>query len=259
MAERLEGKRIVVTGATGIAAAAARGCAAEDARLFIVSIDSDECAALADAIEGDRGSVDWAAADLTDEGQTVEAFDRAVEHLGGIDGLYAVAGGSGRRFGDGPIHEVTKDGWDATLSMNGHPAFLAAREALKSMLAGDGGSIALVSSVLAYSPSPGMFTTHAYAAIKGAEISLATSMAAHYAPHGVRVNVVAPGLVRTPMAARAAGDPEIVTFAERKQPLVGGLLDPDDLAPTAVFLMSDESRAITGQTIAVDAGWSVTT
>jgi NAD(P)-dependent dehydrogenase (short-subunit alcohol dehydrogenase family) len=103
-----------------------------------------------------------------------------------------------------------------------------------------------------------MFATHAYAAIKGAEISLAVSMAAYYAPHGIRVNIVAPGLVDTPMAARAAGDPGIVSFAERKQPLVGGLLQPEDLSPLATFLMADESRAVTGQTIAVDGGWSVT-
>ena len=120
------------------------------------------------------------------------------------------------------------------------------------------GSIAIVSSVLAFSPSPEMFATHAYAAIKGAEISLATSMAAYYAPHGIRVNVVAPGLVDTPMAARAAGDPVIVAFAKRKQPLADGLLMPEDLAPLATFLMADESRAVTGQTIAVDGGWSVT-
>jgi len=256
---RLQSKNIVITGATGIGASAARMCAAEGANVFVVSIDGGECEVLAAEIKAVGGSVEWAAADLTDETQTVNAFAEAASRLGAIDGLYAVAGGSGRRFGDGALDEISKEAWDATFSINGHPAFLAAREALKSMLASERrSSIALVSSVLAYSPSPLMFTTHAYAAVKGAEISLAKSMAAQYAPHGIRVNVVAPGLVHTPMAARAAGDPEIVAFAERKQPLVAGMLDPDDLAPLAVFLMSDESRAITGQTIAVDGGWSVT-
>ncbi len=264
MAHRLDHKRIVVTGATGIAASAAREFAREGAHVFIISREPDGCAALAEEIRAHAGHADWAAADLTDEDATVDAFKSALSGLGGFDGLYAVAGGSGRRFGDGPLDEIPLRGWNETLSMNGHPAFLAARETIRAMLVRRAtnqhatGSIAIVSSVLAYAPSPEMFATHAYAAIKGAEISLATSMAAYYAPQGIRVNVIAPGLVNTPMAARAAGDPAIVGFARRKQPLVGGLLDPEELAPLATFLMADESRAVTGQTIAVDGGWSVT-
>jgi NAD(P)-dependent dehydrogenase (short-subunit alcohol dehydrogenase family) len=121
-----------------------------------------------------------------------------------------------------------------------------------------GGSIVLVTSVLATSPVPDMFATHAYAAIKGAEIALTTSMASYYAPMHIRVNAIAPGLVDTPMARRAATDPDIVSFTGRKQPLVGGLLDAGDIASAGLFLLSDEARAITGQTIAVDGGWSVT-
>lgn len=264
MTSRLLGKRIVVTGATGIAAAGARAFAVEGAHVFVISRTAESCQSLVDEIAVAGGSAKWAAADLTDEEETVDAFGAATSEFGGIDGLFAVAGGSGRRFGDGPLDRVPLDGWNETLSLNGRPAFLSAREAVRSMLVAREidsaamGSIAIVSSVLAYAPSPEMFATHAYAAIKGAEISLATSMAAYYAPHGIRVNIVAPGLVDTPMAARAAGDPAIVAFAQRKQPLVGGLLDPEDLAPLATFLMADESRAVTGQTIAIDGGWSVT-
>ncbi|MCB1246634.1 MAG: SDR family oxidoreductase, partial [Acidimicrobiia bacterium] len=186
------------------------------------------------------------------------AFAAAKDGLGRIDGLFAVAGGSGRRFGDGPLHEIPLEGWTETLALNGRPAFLAVREAVRSMLdEGGGGSIVLVSSVLATSPSPELFSTHAYAAIKGAEISLASAMAAYYAPHGIRVNVIAPGLVRTPMSERAAADPAIVAFAERKQPLVGGMLEPNQVVPLAAFLLSDDAIAITGQSIAVDGGWSV--
>jgi NAD(P)-dependent dehydrogenase (short-subunit alcohol dehydrogenase family) len=264
LTNRLAGKRIVVTGATGIAAAGAIAFAAEGAHVFVISRTAESCASLVESIVAGGGSAKWAAADLTDEEEAVDAFGAATSELGGVDGLYAVAGGSGRRFGDGPLDSVPLDGWNETLSLNGRPAFLAAREAIRSMLSGreldptSTGSIAIVSSVLAFAPSPEMFATHAYAAIKGAEISLAVSMAAYYAPHGIRVNIVAPGLVDTPMAARAAGDPGIVSFAERKQPLVGGLLQPEDLSPLATFLMADESRAVTGQTIAVDGGWSVT-
>lgn len=264
MSTRLADKVCLVTGATGIAAAGARAFAAEGANVFVVSRRAEGCVALVEAIAKAGGTADYYAADLTVESEAVAAVEACLGRFGRIDGLYAVAGGSGRKFGDGPLHEVSADGWDQTLKLNGYPAFLMAREVTRALLeagrgpAGSAGSIILVSSVLASSPSPEMFATHAYAAVKGAEVSLMRSMAAYYAPHGIRVNVISPGLVRTPMAERAATDPSIVAFSERKQPLIGGFLQPEHIAPLAVMLLSDESVAITGQEIAVDGGWSVT-
>jgi NAD(P)-dependent dehydrogenase (short-subunit alcohol dehydrogenase family) len=114
-----------------------------------------------------------------------------------------------------------------------------------------------MTSILAFHPSPAHFPTHAYAAAKGAIVSLTTTMAAYYAPRMIRVNAVAPSLTRTPMAGRAASDPETVAFAAWKQPLVGGLLEPEDVADAAAFLLSSEARAITGQVLKVDGGFSV--
>ena len=119
------------------------------------------------------------------------------------------------------------------------------------------GAILNMTSILAFHPSPAHFPTHAYAAAKGAIVSLTTTMAAYYAPHMIRVNAVAPSLTRTPMAGRAASDPETVGFAAWKQPLVGGLLEPEDVANAAAFLLSSEARAITGQVLKVDGGFSV--
>jgi len=82
-------------------------------------------------------------------------------------------------------------------------------------------------------------------------------MAATYLPDRIRVNAVAPSLTRTPMAGRAAGDERILAFARRKQPLAGEMLDPDEVAHAAVYFLSDESRAVTGQLLKVDGGWSV--
>ena len=109
------------------------------------------------------------------------------------------------------------------------------------------GAIVNMASVLALSPEAGHFATHAYAASKGAIISLTRTMAAYYAPHKIRVNAVAPGLVRTPMSARAQKDPVILELMKTKQPLCEDLIEAEDVARAALFLLSDQSRFITGE------------
>jgi NAD(P)-dependent dehydrogenase (short-subunit alcohol dehydrogenase family) len=254
---RLAGKSIVISGATGIAAAGARKAAEEGAVVFVVSRGEAECRDLVTKIESAGGKVGFHVADLTVEPETETAFDAALDFLGGIDGVFAVAGGSGRRYGDGPAHEITLQAWQKTFEINTIPMFLATSRAIGHMRE-NGGSVVIVSSVLATSPSPGRFDTHAYAAAKGAANSYVTTLAAYYADDDIRVNAIAPGLVRTPMSARAAADPDTVEYSVRKQRLAGGFLEPVDIANTAVFLLSDESSRITGQIIAVDGGWGIT-
>ncbi len=252
------GKRVVITGATGIAAASAHRLRQEGAELFVVSRVEKEMRALVGELDDRDPQIGWAVADLTVEEEAERAFAAALAHLGAIDGLLAVAGASGRQYGDGPTDQVTLAAWEKTISINLSPAFLSTREAIRAMLGSGGGSVVCLGSVLAEHPSPRLFATHAYAAAKGAIAAFVTTAASHYAPHQIRVNAIAPGLVRTPMAARAAGDPEIVGYVETKQPLASGLLDPSAVADTAVFLLSDESRQVTGQMVEVDGGWGVT-
>src|SRR5512146_677936 len=261
--DRLRDRVCLVTGATGMAAASARRLAAEGAPVFIVSLIADEARALADELTGRGDVAGWAAADLTVEADVERAMADAVARFGRIDGAFAVAGGSGRRFGDGPIHELTAEGWERTLAINLRTQALTCRAVVRQMLgqdpnsSGTRGSILLMGSVTATDPLPEFFATHAYAAAKGATNALMTTMAATYARDRIRINAVAPGLTDTPMAARASGDPRIRAFAARKQPLAGEMMDPDEVAHAAVYFLSDESRVVTGQLLKIDGGWSV--
>ena len=257
--DRLRDRVILITGSTGIAAAAAERCVAEGASVFVTSRTADHARGLAE-----RLGAAWAQAELTEEAEVGAAVTAAVERFGRIDGLFSVAGGSGRRFGDGPIHTVTGDAWEVTAALNLRTQVLVCAAVVRQMLAqdpndsGTRGSILLMGSVTTTDPAPELFATHAYAAAKGALTALMTTMAATYAPDGIRVNIVAPSLTRTPMAQRAATDPKILAYARRKQPLAGEMLDPDEVAKAAVYFLSDESRVVTGQMLKVDGGWSVT-
>ena len=262
--DRLSDRTCLITGSTGIAAAAATLFAAEGARIFVTSKTEAHCADLVGRLRATGAQAAYIAADLSDEAQANAAVDACRETFGRIDGLLAVAGGSGRRFGDGPIHTLTGEAWDATLALNARSQVMVLAAVLRVMLeqtpdvAGSRGAAVLVSSVLATDPVPDLFATHAYAASKGAVNALMRTAAAHYAPRGIRVNGLAPALTSTPMAARAAADPATVDFARRKQPLAGGFLDPADVARAALFLLSDDASRVTGQLLAVDGGWSMT-
>ena len=113
-----------------------------------------------------------------------------------------------------------------------------------------------VASVAAFDAAPDMTGSHGYSAAKAGMIGLSHAVATTYAREGIRSNVVAPSLVMTPMARRAAADPDTVAYAERKQPLARGSCRPAT-SPAPAWLCGDASAQITGQIIAVDGGWTV--
>lgn len=236
--QRLAGKRCLLVGGTGgLGTAATQRFLEEGAR--VLSVGAPEV-------------------DATRAEEVERLFERALTELGGLDVLYHLTGGSGRRYGDGPLHECTDAGWEQTLSLNLTSVFLTNRAAISYWLReGQGGAVLNVSSVLGLVPAPRHFATCAYAAAKGAIMSLSRQAAAQYAPHGIRVNVLAPGLIDTPMSQRAVQSEAIAAYLAVKQPLAGGPGHAEDCAGAAVFLCSEESRLITGAVLTVDGGWCV--
>jgi NAD(P)-dependent dehydrogenase (short-subunit alcohol dehydrogenase family) len=258
MANRLSGKRCVIVGGTsGLGLAAARRFLEEGARLFLTGRDDDHAPRALAALEP-VGAVAFMPCEAGDEKSIEAVFRAAVQCLGGLDVLYHVAGMSGRKHGDGPLHACSLDGWHATLAGNLTSVFLSNRAAVRHFLnAGQGGVLLNMGSVLALAPAPEHFDTYAYTAAKGAIVAMSRQSAARYAAAGIRVNVLAPGLMDTPMSQRAVSDATIRAYLQAKQPLAHGPGAAEDVAEAAVFLCSDESRLITGAVLAVDGGWSV--
>ena len=255
--KQLEDKVIVIIGGTtGIGGSAAAACVQAGAKVVVVGRSEESC----DKISTELGESCYAlAADATAPETADCAIDLALENCGGFHGLYHVAGGSGRKFGDGPLHEITDEGWEKTMNWNLTSIFQSNRAAATRFLELEQpGSILNLGSVLGYSPSPNYFASHAYAAAKAAIIGFTKSVAAYYATKDIRFNVLVPALVETPMAHRAAEDETIQKYIATKQPLDGGRIgQASDLDEAALYFLGDGSKFTTGQVLAVDGGWSL--
>ena len=253
----LASKKIVIIGGTsGMGLSAAKAFIDEGAVVVVVGNDETRSQTARQEL-GENASI--ITADATLESTAEEAIQSCYNQFGGFDALYHVAGGSGRKMGDGPLHELTLEGWNKTLELNLTSLMLSNQAAIRQFLRQETGGVILnMGSVLGFSPSPQYFSTHAYAAAKSAVIGFTKSVAAYYAKFNIRVNVIAPALVETPMSQRAAGDEAVLGFIKTKQPLDGGRIGhPSDLDALAVYFMGDQSKFTTGQVVAVDGGWSI--
>lgn len=250
---------LVMGGTTGIGSAVVEASLGQGACVVAVGRDEASVGQLEQAHARWKPHLCTLVADATDEHAAADAVRCAVERWGKLDGLVHVAGGSGRKFGDGPLHSIPTEGWQQTLRWNLDSVYYSNRAALRQFLTQRAGAIVNITSVLFSHPSPRYFATHAYTCAKAAIVGLTLAAAAYYAPCNIRVNAVAPGLIDTPMAQRATSDPQVLSYIAHKQPLLGGRAGlPEDVSRAVVFLLSDEARYITGQVIAVDGGWSVT-
>lgn len=241
---RLQDKVAIVTGGgSGIGLATAQLFAGEGADVVVFDINAS--------------STDSRRVDVTSAAEVESAIKDVFNNYGRLDILVNVAGGSGRKWGDGPADSCTLDGWDKTLALNLDSIFYCCKYALQIMLTQGSGVIVNVSSVLGLVGGDEDFATHAYASSKGAVISLTRSIASYYAPRGIRANVICPSLIATPMSQRAQESEHIRSRLPQLQPLTGDFGSPKDVAHAALFLASDESSFVTGSVLTVDGGWTV--
>jgi NAD(P)-dependent dehydrogenase (short-subunit alcohol dehydrogenase family) len=262
---RLDGCACLIVGGTsGIGLASARRFLQEGARVIVTGREPESGRTALDEL-APLGLVSDYTLELADgDGEVARMFTFAIDALGGrLDVLLHVAGISGRKFGDGPMHDCSTEGWERVLRTNAEGTFLTNRAAVRLMLNqpidanGLRGTVVNVGSVLDRSPSPKHFGTIAYAASKGAIRSMTLSAAARYAEDHIRFNLLAPGLIDTPMAARATNDSRIRSYLATKQPIAGRPGSADDVAEAALYLCEPASRFVTGAELVVDGGWSV--
>jgi len=257
MSQQLENKNIVIVGGTtGLGFSAAKAFIDQGAKVVVTGRNEEN---VEKAKAGLGKNAHAVCADARKIPSAVTAINLCIEKFGGFDGMYHVAGGSGRKMGDGPLHELSLEGWSETLELNLTSLMLSNQAAIRKFLElQTPGTILNMGSVLGFSPSPFYFSTHGYAAAKSAVIGFSKAIAAYYAKDNIRVNVIAPAVVETPMAQRAANDEKILAFIKTKQPLDTGRIGaPGDTDGLAVYFMSDDSKFTTGQVVAVDGGWSI--
>ncbi|HEX2829290.1 MAG TPA: SDR family NAD(P)-dependent oxidoreductase [Burkholderiales bacterium] len=258
---RLDGKVVFLTGAgAGIAKATAKLASREGAKVALIEIRREQGERAEREIREAGGDALFVETDVTNDASVARAVAATVERFGRLDVIFNCAGGSLQE--DVPVHQMDLDVWHRTINLNLLHPFLTCRHGIPHMLKAGGGSIVNVTSHLGLMGS----MKPAYAATKGGIVSFTKTLAAQYAQHNIRANAIAPGSVRTErqiaryenkdfMLAEKPGPAARERAAFQKlYPFSKG--DPEDIASIAVFLASDESRMLTGTTIAADGGRS---
>lgn len=249
MMGRLSNKVAFLSGATsGIGRIAAEVFAREGAHVAFIGRRAEEGCAIAQGIRDEGFDALFVRADVTQPEDVESAIKSTVARFGRIDILINNAGGSSAA--DGSAATTSLDEFWRTITVNLYGTFLCSRFGVREMLnAGAGGSIINIASMTGFGVSPGM---DGYTSAKGGVLALTRAMARDLVHQRIRVNAIAPAAVATERIVKRLADSNATAAQLRLQPL--GLVDPHDIAHAAVFLASDESRTLTGQTIAIHGG-----
>jgi NAD(P)-dependent dehydrogenase (short-subunit alcohol dehydrogenase family) len=200
--------------------------------------------------------VDRDGVDITRPGGAEDAVAEAERRLGSLTGVVHAVGMSGRRLGDGTPSACTDEGWAEVLRVNLESAFRLLRAAFPAFRRAGDGSFVAVGSILAEHADED-FLSVAYAVSKSGLRGLVRSGALEGAAEGLRVNLVEPGLVDTPMARRAIGDERISARLTSLQPLGGAPVSAAVVAEAVCWLLSPAAGRTTGAYLPVDGGWTV--
>ena len=252
---RLQGKTILVTGgARGIGKGVCEKLAEEGANVAVTDIVDDEGRAVADAIRNRGGSADYWHLNTSTETEVKQVMDEVVRAFGGLDGLVNNAGISGTNK---PTDEIGGDAWDKVMDVNVKGVFLCTKHAIPHLRNAGGGSIVNMSSIYGLVGAPDMPPYHAS---KGAVRLMAKTDALLYAKENIRVNSIHPGYIWTPLVEDLAerSGAGVETFREdlaSRHP-VGRVGDPEDIAWGVVYLVSDESKFVTGSELVIDGGYT---
>lgn len=253
MAERLNGKRIFLTGAAqGIGRAIAEECAREGARLFLVDSNGPLLEEAAAALPAAAGSVSWAQADIADAARIAEVMAQASAAIGPLNGLINNAG---INVFSAPL-ETSEEEWDRCFDVNLKGAWHCCRAALPGMIAAGGGAIVNIASTHSFTIIPHTFP---YPLAKHALLGMTRALALEYAAAGVRVNAIAPGYVETQKnvdAWNAAPDPAAARARTLALHPGGRIGTPQEIARAAVFMISDECPFMNAACLVIDGGLS---
>lgn len=256
---RLAGKIAFITGAgSGIARAAACRFALEGAKVALAEIKPEPGRATERLIRDAGGDALFVETDVTRDDSVQAAVAAAVRHFGSLNVLYNCAGGSLPE--DSYVTDVDLKVWDHTMSIDLRGTMLCCRHAIPELIKAGGGAVVNMSSGAALR---GASNAHIYTAAKGAILSLTRALAGAYVKQGVRANAICAGRILTERITAKYGTPEKAGPVTDRQDAAGRVKEypfwvgrPEDIAYIALFLASDESRMITGATIAADGGRS---
>lgn len=245
----LDGKVALVTGAgRGIGRAIALRLAEAGAAVAVADLDADLALAVTDEIRAAGGTAEAAPADVSDEADVKSVVRACVDRMGGLDVLVNNAG----IFPTRPVLEMETADFDRVVSVNLRGVFLCTREAALVMVDRGGGSIVNVTSIDALHPS--MVGLAHYDASKHGVWGFTKNVALEFAPHGIRVNAVAPGGVLTEGVRDMGADTAEAIAAFSARIPMGRMGDPDDIARAVLFLASPLSAYMTGSQVVVDGG-----
>lgn len=247
-ASRFDGKVALVTGgASGIGLAIARRLAAEGAKVVIGDINPETL----DAVGKEFGArAVMRLCDVTKEDQVEALVALAIERFGGLHAAFNVAGASRPSY----IVDLAESDWDFTVDLCLKGVFLAMKhEARQMMKAASGGAIVNIASLNAHVP---MHAGAAYATAKAGVEMLTRNGALEFAPFGIRVNAILPGLVETPLTRPHFADPERLAAFKARIPM-GRPAQPDEIAAPSLYLASDDATYVSGASLLVDGAWAV--